>query len=62
VRADQAQERLVHQGRRLQRVVAPFAAHRLLGELPQLVVDQRQQPGVALRGLQRVVAEQGQGR
>jgi hypothetical protein len=52
--ADQAEVRLVDQGRRLQCLVGGFGRHARRGEFAQLVVDERQQVGgglaVARRG------------
>ena len=43
VNIDQAQVRLVHQGRGLQRLGAALLGHVRTGQLPQLLVDQRQE-------------------
>ncbi len=55
---DEAQERFVHERRRLQRVAGAFAAQRLLRQRAQLLVDERQQLRRAFGGGELFVHQQ----
>lgn len=59
--ADQSQVSLVHKGGCLERVVAALRSQSLLGDGAELVVDQGEKTGDALRGVQRLIEKDRQG-